>query len=125
MPDLSKYRFSATHEWVQVDDGRATIGISDHAQSQLGDVIFIELPAVGAALQPGEKFGAIESVKAASDLYAPVGGTVVEVNTSLEDQPEQVNNDPYGTGWMLRLGDVTDSGAELMDEAAYTTSVGA
>lgn len=125
MPDLQTYRFTATHEWVQVEDGRATVGISDHAQSQLGDVIFIELPAVGATLQAGEKFGAIESVKAASDLYAPVGGTVVEVNTSLEDQPELVNNDPYGTGWMLRLGDVTEAGTELMDEAAYTSSVGA
>ena len=124
MPDLSAYRFSATHEWVQVADGRATVGISDHAQAQLGDVIFIELPAVGATLAAGEKFGAIESVKAASDLYAPVGGTVVEVNAALEDQPELVNNDPYGGGWMLRLGDVTGGGAELMDEAAYRESVG-
>ena len=125
MPDLSAYRFTATHEWVEVAGGRATVGISDHAQSQLGDVIFVELPAVGATLQPGEKFGAIESVKAASDLYAPVGGTVAEVNTSLEDQPQLVNNDPYGAGWMLRLEDATEGGAELMDEAAYKASVGA
>jgi glycine cleavage system H protein len=125
MPDLSAYRFTATHEWVRVEDGQATVGISDHAQSQLGDVIFVELPGVGTTVRSGEKFGAIESVKAASDLYAPVGGTVVEVNTSLEDQPELVNSDPYGGGWMLRLGEVTDDGAELMDETAYTSSVGA
>jgi glycine cleavage system H protein len=124
MPDLSTYRFTATHEWVHTDDGRATVGISDHAQSQLGDVIFVELPAVGAVLTAGEKFGAIESVKAASDLYAPVGGTVTEVNASLEDQPELVNNDPYGDGWMLRLDDVNEDGAQLMDERAYTESVG-
>lgn len=125
MPDLSMYRFTATHEWVRVDDGQATVGISDHAQSQLGDVIFVELPAVGAALKPGEKFGAVESVKAASDLYTPVAGTVVEVNAALEDQPELVNNDPYGAGWMVRLSDVSQEGAELMDESAYTASVGA
>ena len=124
MPDLAAYRFTSTHEWVRLDAGGATVGISDHAQSQLGDVIFVELPAAGTALAHGEKFGAIESVKAASDLYAPVGGTVVEVNTALEDQPELVNNDPYGGGWMLRLENVSDEGAALMDEAAYTASVG-
>ena len=124
MPDLAAYRFTSTHEWVRRDNGGATVGISDHAQSQLGDVIFIELPAVGAALAPGDKFGAIESVKAASDLYTPVGGTVVEVNTALEDQPELVNNDPYGGGWMLRLENVSEEGAGLMDEAAYNASVG-
>ena len=124
MPDLAGYRFSATHEWVRVDAAAATVGISDHAQSQLGDVIFVELPAVGTALAQGDKFGAIESVKAASELYAPVGGIVVEVNTALEDHPELVNNDPYGGGWMLRLEDVPDDAAELMDEPAYNASVG-
>jgi len=124
MADLSAYRFTATHEWVHVGDGGATVGISDHAQSQLGDVIFVELPAVGTALGHGDKFGAIESVKAASDLYAPVSGTVAEVNTALEDQPELVNNDPYGAGWILRLDNVSTEGADLMDEAAYTASIG-
>lgn len=124
MADLSTYRFTATHEWVHAEDGGATVGISDHAQSQLGDVIFVELPAVGTELTAGAKFGAIESVKAASDLYAPVGGTVAEVNGSLEDQPELVNNDPYGGGWMLRLESVNDSGAQLMDERAYNESAG-
>lgn len=124
MPDLAAYRFTSTHEWVRLDGGSATVGISDHAQSQLGDVIFVELPAVGTVLAHGDKFGAIESVKAASDLYAPVGGTVVEVNTTLQDQPELVNNDPYAGGWMLRLENVSDEGAALIDGAAYTASIG-
>ena len=124
MPDLSSFRFTATHEWVLLEDGRATIGITDHAQSQLGDVIFVELPAVGTELQAGERLGAIESVKAASDLYAPVGGTVAEVNETLQEQPELVNNDPYGAGWMLRLDDAAPGAAQLMDAAAYNASVG-
>lgn len=119
MPDLSAYRFTATHEWVRIDGTTATIGISDHAQEQLGDVIFVELPAVGARLDAGARFGAIESVKAASDLYAPVSGTVAAVNESLSDTPEVVNNDPYGAGWMLRLDDVAEGGVELLDESAY------
>ena len=124
MPDLSAYRFSATHEWVRLDDGTAVIGISDHAQDQLGDVIFVELPAVGTVLTSGAKFGAIESVKAASDLYAPVGGTVAAVNTAIENAPELVNNQPYEGGWMLRLEPVDDTGAALMDETAYNASIG-
>jgi glycine cleavage system H protein len=119
VPDLSEYRFTDSHEWVHLEGGTATIGISDHAQSELGDVIFIELPAVGAVLEAGGKFGTIESVKAASDLYAPVGGTVVAVNDQLGDAPERVNADPYGEGWMIRLEKVDDSGAKLLDEAAY------
>ena len=87
MADLSSYRFTASHEWVHVEGSTATVGISDHAQAQLGDVIFLELPEVGATLTAGAKFGAIESVKAASDLYAPVGGTVTEVNGALTDHP--------------------------------------
>ncbi|MFN2581603.1 MAG: glycine cleavage system protein GcvH [Candidatus Dormibacteria bacterium] len=94
MTELSSFRFTATHEWVHMEDGQATIGITDHAQSQLGDVIFVELPDVGTTLRAGEKFGAIESVKAASDLYAPVAGTVAEVNPALQEQPEPVNNEP-------------------------------
>lgn len=119
MPDLSEYRFSTSHEWVRVEAGAATVGISDHAQSELGDVIFVELPAVGSVLKPGGKFGTIESVKAASDLYAPVGGTVSAVNDQLSDEPERVNADPYGEGWMIRLDNVDDSGASLLDEAGY------
>ncbi|HEY8676286.1 MAG TPA: glycine cleavage system protein GcvH [Candidatus Dormibacteraeota bacterium] len=118
MADLSEYRFTESHEWVHVEGGVATVGISDHAQSELGDVIFIELPAVGTVLKAGERFGTIESVKAASDLYAPVGGTVTSVNDQLGDAPERVNSDPYGEGWMVRLNNVDDSG-KLLDEAGY------
>jgi len=123
--DLSNYRFTPSHEWVRVEGSKATVGISDHAQAQLGDVIFLELPAVGAELKAGAKFGAIESVKAASDLYAPVSGTVTEVNAALTDHPEFVNSDPYGEGWMLRLDTAGDGGGDLLDEAAYTKLVGA
>ena len=125
MPDLTGYRFSATHEWVKPADGGVRIGISDFAQAQLGDVIFLELPDVGTTLAAGERFGVIESVKAASDLYAPVGGRVAEVNAGLADAPEAVNSDPYGAGWMIRLEEVDESGVELLDETAYTEAAGA
>jgi glycine cleavage system H protein len=125
VPDLSKYRFTATHEWVRLDGDQATVGISDHAQSQLGDVIFLELPEEGSALQAGGKFGVVESVKAASDLYAPVGGTVDAVNDKLTSNPELVNSDPYGDGWMLRLSGVSEADTStLMDEASYRESTG-
>ncbi len=124
MADLSSYRFTASHEWVRVEGSNATVGISDHAQAQLGDVIFLELPEIGTTLTAGAKFGAIESVKAASDLYAPVGGTVTEVNTALTDHPELVNSDPYGDGWMLRLEGAAEGG-DLLDEAGYAKLTGA
>jgi glycine cleavage system H protein len=119
MPDLSGYRFTPTHEWVRRDGDTATVGISDHAQAQLGDVIFLDLPAIGTTLTAGERFGAIESVKAASDLYAPVTGTVSEVNESLADSPERVNTSPYEDGWLLRLRNVSEGDVELVNEAAY------
>ena len=124
MPDLSAYRFTASHEWVRLDGGDARIGITDFAQAQLGDVIFVELPEVGAALDAGAKFGSIESVKAASDLYAPVGGTVAEVNAALADKPELVNSDPYGDGWMIRVEGAGPASTELLDEAAYAKVTG-
>jgi glycine cleavage system H protein len=119
VPDLSEYRFTKSHEWVHIEGGVATVGISDHAQSELGDVIFVELPAAGTVLKAGDKFGTIESVKAASDLYSPVGGTVTGVNDQLAEAPERVNADPYGEGWMLRLNNVDEAGADLLDEAGY------
>lgn len=119
MPDLSGFRFARTHEWVESVDGGVRVGVTDFAQAQLGDVIFLELPELGTVLAAGDRFGVIESVKAASDLYAPVGGRVAEVNTGLTDAPEAVNQDPYGAGWMLRLEDVDESGSDLLDEAAY------
>jgi glycine cleavage system H protein len=118
--ELSGYRFSKTHEWVTEDAGAARIGITDYAQSQLGDVIFVELPKPGTEVAAGGKFGVVESVKAASDLYSPVGGKVVESNPTLTEQPELINSDPYGDGWMLRLELTGSVSAELLDEAGYT-----
>jgi glycine cleavage system H protein len=95
--------YTKTHEWVRREGEEAIVGITDHAQEELGDVVFVELPEQGASFSAGDSFGVIESVKAVSDLYAPVGGEVVEVNESLNDTPEKVNEDPYGEGWMIRL----------------------
>jgi glycine cleavage system H protein len=95
--------YTKTHEWVKREGDIATVGITDHAQDELGDVVFIELPKEGASFEAGDSFGTIESVKAVSDLYTPVGGEVVEVNGTLNDNPERVNEDPYGGGWMIRL----------------------
>ena len=94
-------RYTREHEWIRVEGDRGVVGITDFAQEQLGDVVFVELPKAGANLEEGKTFGVVESVKTASDLYAPVGGSVVDVNGKLSDQPELVNRDPYGEGWML------------------------
>ncbi len=95
---------AATHEWVRIEQGgEAVIGITDFAQDQLGDLTFVELPAVGAALSTGKEMGAVESVKAASDIYSPVDGEVIAVNEALQDTPELVNQSPYGDGWMVRV----------------------
>src|SRR5215211_4357145 len=95
--------YTKTHEWVRRDGEEAIVGITDHAQEELGDVVFVELPEQGASFSARDSFGVIESVKAVSDLYAPVGGEVIEVNESLNDTPEKVNEDPYGEGWIIRL----------------------
>ena len=110
-------QYTKSHEWVRVEDGVATVGITDHAQDELGDVVFVELPEMGAALAAGDSFGAVESVKAVSDLYAPVGGEVVEVNGALEDSPEKINEDPYGEGWILKL-QISDE-VDLLSAADY------
>jgi glycine cleavage system H protein len=96
-------QYTKSHEWVRMDGDTATIGITDHAQDELGDVVFVELPDAGASFDAGESFGTVESVKAVSDLYTPVGGEVVEVNSALEDAPENINEDPYGEGWIVKL----------------------
>lgn len=101
IPD--EFGYTAEHEWVAVEDGMARIGITDYAQSELGDIVFVELPEVGDETTQMEPFGTIEAVKAVSDLFAPVSGKVVEVNTLLEDQPELINTDPYGEGWILKI----------------------
>jgi glycine cleavage system H protein len=95
--------YSKDHEWVRVKGSEATVGITDHAQHQLGDVVYVELPKVGDKFEASEPFGSVESVKAVSEVYMPVGGEVVAVNESLNDSPEAVNTDPYGDGWMIRI----------------------
>ena len=96
-------QYTKTHEWVRIEGDTATVGITEHAQDELGDVVFVELPEAGLTLDAGEAFGAVESVKAVSDLYAPVAGEVVEVNEALGDSPEKINEEPYGDGWILKL----------------------
>ena len=96
-------QYTKTHEWVRREEDVATVGITEHAQDELGDVVFIELPEKGASFGAGDAFGTVESVKAVSDLYAPVGGEVVEVNEALNDSPEKINEEPYGDGWIIRL----------------------
>lgn len=118
MADVSGLRFSETHEWVKKDGDSATVGITQYAQSQLGDVIYLELPSVGQHLDVSARLGVIESVKAASDLYSPVGGEVTAVNQDLKDHPEYVNEDPYGKGWIVKLRGVTDN-PKLFDQKAY------
>ncbi|HEV2091976.1 MAG TPA: glycine cleavage system protein GcvH [Rubrobacter sp.] len=110
-------QYTKSHEWVRVEGDVATVGITDHAQDELGDVVFVELPEQGATLAAGDSFGAVESVKAVSDLYAPVGGEVVEVNSALEDSPEKINEDPYGEGWILKLQ--VSGEADLLSAADY------
>jgi glycine cleavage system H protein len=117
---MSAPRFTKDHEWVRLDGELATVGISDYAQSQLGDVVYVELPAIGRQLERGKEAAVVESVKAASDVYAPVSGEVAEVNEALAADPAKVNADPMGEGWFLklRIADPTEFDA-LMDEAAY------
>ena len=116
---MAERRYSETHEWVDLEGQVATIGITDFAQSQLGDVVFLELPSVGRKLGERETFGVIESVKAASDLYSPVAGRISAVNDKLSGKPELVNSDPYGDGWILKLELAGDPPSDLLDEAAY------
>jgi glycine cleavage system H protein len=110
-------QYSRSHEWVRTEGDTATVGISDHAQDELGDVVFVELPDEGATFKAGDSFGTVESVKAVSDVYAPVGGEVVEVNSSLEDAPEKINDDPYGEGWLVKLR--TSGEADLLSPEEY------
>jgi glycine cleavage system H protein len=120
---MADRRYTRTHEWITVDGKSATIGITDFAQSQLGDVVFLELPAVGRKLAARETFGVIESVKAASDLYAPVAGQITAVNEKLSGKPELVNSDPYGEGWLLKLELAGDLPVDLLDEDQYKSEL--
>ncbi|NIR60904.1 MAG: glycine cleavage system protein GcvH [Gammaproteobacteria bacterium] len=116
-------KYSKTHEWVRVmDDGTLLVGITDHAQDQLGDMVFVEVPETGVEVKAGDECAVVESVKAASDVYSPVSGEITEANETLADSPERINQDPYGEGWLFRLrpGDEGEL-EELMDADAYKT----
>lgn len=118
IPDNLKY--TKDHEWIKIDEGLAVIGITDYAQEQLGDIVFVELPDEGEDLKEGDTFGAVESVKAVNDCFVPVSGTVAEVNDLLQENPETINEDCYGEGWMLKIK-IADEGplSEMMDNEAY------
>jgi len=117
-------RYTKEHEWVKVDGDRGTVGITDFAQKQLGDVVFLELPEKGRRIKAHERFGTVESVKAVSELFSPVGGEIAEVNTALAEKPETVNADPYGAGWMIRVKlDPGQPAGDLMDARQYSDHV--
>ena len=118
--DLKEFKFSKEHEWVKKDGDIAVVGISDYAQKELGDVVYVELPPVGESYSKDDICSNIESVKAVSDIYAPITGEVVEVNEDLEDKPENINHDPYGAGWIFKLKiENADELNELMDDNQY------
>ena len=121
---MSKYpsnlKYTKDHEWALIEGNKVTVGITDHAQSALGDIVYVDLPKAGRVLKKHETFGVVESIKAVSDLYSPVAGKVLEANTSLADDPGVINREPYGTAWMVKM-EVTDTSSlsDLMDAAAY------
>jgi glycine cleavage system H protein len=120
------FRYTKEHEWVRVEDGIATMGITDHAQHELGDIVYVDLPKPGANVEKGKALGTVESVKAVSEIFSPATGEVTEINTSLADAPEKVNEDPHGKAWLvkIRLGSPLDL-AELMSATEYEAYVGA
>lgn len=119
-----QYRYTKDHEWIYEQGEIGTIGITDYAQDQLGDIVYVELPTVGQDVQQGKEMGSIESVKAVADLYSPLSGTVVEVNEALQDSPENINKDPYGEGWIAKLKVANaDEMSSLMDYESYTKFV--
>jgi glycine cleavage system H protein len=121
---MSDIRYTKDHEYVRLDGDVATVGITDHAQEQLGDIVFVELPAVGKSVEQGAEAAVVESVKAASEVYAPLSGEVIEVNAALEGEPAKVNADPLGDGWFLKLKIKDKSQFDaLMNEAAYNDFV--
>ena len=120
-----EFLYTKEHEWVAIENNVATVGITDYAQSELGDIVFLELPEVGTEIKQMEPFGTIEAVKAVSDLYSPVSGEIIEVNTSLEDEPDQINSDPYGDGWIIKMkmSDETELDA-LLSAGEYKDLIG-
>jgi glycine cleavage system H protein len=122
LPDTIRY--TKDHEWIRLDGATGVIGITDYAQGELGDIVFIDLPAIGRKVEAGQVFGTVEAVKAVSDLYSPVGGEVVEVNKEIQDSPELVNKEPYERGWMIKVKlDNPAEVAALLDVASYKTLI--
>lgn len=121
----TELRYAASHEWARLeDDGSVTVGITNHAQEALGDVVFVELPEVGSSVEMGNECAVVESVKAASDIYAPISGEILEVNEGLEDAPETINSDPYGDGWMFRIQpDNEEQLDDLLDAEGYAAEI--
>ncbi|HEX3742502.1 MAG TPA: glycine cleavage system protein GcvH [Bryobacteraceae bacterium] len=120
------YRYTKEHEWVLVEGDTGTIGITDHAQEELGDIVYVDLPKVGTAIEQGKSLGSVESVKAVSDVYCPVSGEVTEANATLADKPESLNSDPHGAAWLIKLKLSKPSEAEsLMTAAEYEAYIGA
>jgi glycine cleavage system H protein len=120
------FRYTKEHEWVSVDGDTGTVGITDHAQSELGDIVYVDLPKVGTQLDQGKSLGSVESVKAVSDIYSPVSGEIVAINTELADHPEKLNSDPHGDAWLVKVK-LSDAAQvqSLMSAADYLTYVGA
>ncbi len=120
----ANYKYTKDHEWAKVDGNVVTIGVTDHAQSSLGDIVFVDLPQVGRQLKKGEALGVVESIKAVSDIYSPITGKVVEVNSALKDEPAMVNKDPHGSAWLIKV-ELTDASSmnDLMDATAYSEHV--
>ena len=120
------YRYTKEHEWVRVDGDSGWVGITDHAQQELGDIVYVDLPKVGAKLEQGKTLGSVESVKAVSDIYAPVSGEVVEVNEALQTAPEKLNQDPHGEAWLVRIRlTAPDELNQLLSAADYQNYIGA
>ncbi len=119
-------KYTEDHEWVKIDGDIATVGVTAFAQSELGDIVYVEVETVGDTLQRGDEFGTVEAVKTVSELFSPLSGEIIEFNDSLESEPEKVNTDPYGKGWMIKIKiSNPDEIAELLDDAAYKTLIGA
>jgi len=120
----TELKYLSSHEWVLVEDKVATVGVTDHAQELLGDLVYVELPEQGSSVAAGDSVGVIESVKAASDTYAPVTGEVIEINELLESAPERINNDPYGDGWMYKIAmEDPEELEDLLDAGAYSETI--
>ena len=123
-PDTLHY--TKDHEWISIEDGIATVGVTDFAQSELGDIVYVEVETLDEQIDISEVFGTVEAVKTVSDLFMPLSGTIIEFNESLEDEPEMVNEDPYGKGWMIKIKlDNPGEASELLDAAAYKELIGA